>query len=256
MTKYKFVNKVKKIIKNLNINIPEFRIEHSIKLSNDYLSLDKINIGFEIKHINKEQLILISSSLFKKQKEVTNFIEGCYNKFEKDINAVCFGYVNEEVEIYFQGTFSENKKYDLVISYDENENVVYNYDWVKIYYDNAVNDKTYINKLLNLLKKYNLEINPSHLSYISFDINVMKKTDTYHLNLNKNFSFYSYFLTPLMKKINPKGIKKINKWVKKYGDEKITWLSFNFDKEFISVYCTPEKKDSFFKRIINLLNPI
>jgi peptide methionine sulfoxide reductase MsrA len=78
MNKIEFVDKFKDICSQLSLELEPY-IEYGIKISNDTVNTDKVNISFKSEKITKEKLLDIVLSLFDKFDSVKEFIDNVYN---------------------------------------------------------------------------------------------------------------------------------------------------------------------------------
>ena len=101
MSKIEFVDKFNDTCSQLSLELEPY-IEYGIKISNDTVNTDKVNISFKSEKITKEQLLDIVLSLFDKFDSVKEFIDNVYNEHGDKIKVIFIGSSNGSREIYFE----------------------------------------------------------------------------------------------------------------------------------------------------------
>lgn len=226
MNKIEFVDSFNKICSELNLELEPY-IEYGIKISNDTVNTDKVNISFKSEKITKEQLLDIVLSLFDKFDSVKEFIDNVYNEHRDKIKIIFIGSSSGNKEIYFE--VFEPGDSSTLISYDEGLDQLSTYSSL---HDpkNAIDDLT---KFIH--DRTGLTI-PEPYEY--FKGGFVKNENIYYILVLEPLQNLKYVLSKLFETIYPTQINNINEWLDNYPDYQLDNIAYsiNNDKPIFNIY--------------------
>jgi peptide methionine sulfoxide reductase MsrA len=226
MNKIEFVDKFKDICSQLSLELEPY-IEYGIKISNDTVNTDKVNISFKSEKITKEKLLDIVLSLFDKFDSVKEFIDNVYNEHGDKIKVIFIGSSNGSREIYFE--MFESGEPSSCLSYDEKLDSVSNY--LPLH-----DSKNVIDDLAKFIYDRTGLIIPEPYEY--FKGGFVKNENIYYILVLEPLQSLKYVLSKLFETINPTQINDINEWLDNYSDYQLDNIAYsiNNDKPIFNIY--------------------
>lgn len=219
MSKIEFIDTFNDICSQLNLELEPY-IEHGLKVSNDNVNIDKVNISFKSEKVTKEQLLDIVFSLFNKFDDVKKFIDNVYNEHGDKIKIIFIGSSDGSKEIYFE--MFESGEPSSCLSYDETLNKVSTYT--------PLNDSIeVVNNLANyIFEKTGLSI-PNPHQY--FKGGFVKNGNIYYILILEPLQSLKYVLNKLFETINPTQINIINEWLDNHSDYQLDNIAYFISNE-------------------------
>ena len=226
MSKIEFVNKFNDTCSQLSLELEPY-IEYGIKISNDTVNTDKVNISFKSEKITKEQLLDIVLSLFDKFDSVKEFIDNVYNEHGDKIKVIFIGSSNGSREIYFE--MFKSGESSSCLSYDEKLDSVSSY--LPLH-----DSKNVIDNLAKFIHDRTGLIIPEPYKY--FKGGFVKNENIYYILVLEPLQSLKYVLSKLFETINPTQINDINEWLDNYSDYQLDNIAYsiNNDKSIFNIY--------------------
>jgi uncharacterized protein YaaQ len=220
MSKEKFIDSFNKALKKFNINTtPTF--EHGIKISNDAVNTDRVNISIPKKDITKKELLDIVFLLFDKFDNTKTFIDSIYDSDENKIQNIFLGYSLNKLEIYFE-LFEEGES-STIISYDDKQNEY-----------KPIEDITDVVKTLCdiITQKTKLIITEPNLL---FKGGFVKNENTYYLSVLEPMNTIRDILQILSNNINSDEEETIKNWFNDNNDKIVSHVAYNINNNEITL---------------------
>lgn len=214
MSKVDFINDFNKICTELNLNLNSY-IEYGLKISNESINIDRVNISFKSKDVTQDNLIYIIDKLFEHKFYTNKFIKKIYEEQGDKIQQIFLGYSNGSLEIYFECYEPGESSYCFSFnSSDKQQNEYYpltNYNEV-------------VDKLSSLItEKTSLIIpDPSEI----FKGGFVKNGNTYYILVLEPMSRIGNILKLLCYDANPNEKETIDKWFDEYKDKIISNIAY------------------------------
>jgi hypothetical protein len=226
MSKIEFVNKFNDVCSQLGLELEPY-IEYGIKVSNDTVNTDKVNISFKSEKITKEKLLDIVFSLFDKFDNVKKFIDDVYNNHGDKIKVIFIGSSNGSREIYFE--MFESGEPSSCLSYDETLDSVSTY--LPIH-----DSKEVIDDLTKFIYDRTGLIIPEPYEY--FKGGFVKNENIYYILVLEPLQSLKYVLSKLFETISPIQINNINDWLDSYPDYQLDNIAYsiNNNKPIFNIY--------------------
>jgi hypothetical protein len=226
MSKIEFVNKFNSVCSQLSLELEPY-IEYGMKVSNDNVNTDKVNISFKSEKITKEKLLDVVSSLFDKFDNVKEFIDNVYNNHGDKIRVIFIGSSNGSREIYFE--MFESGEPSSCLSYDEKLDSMSSY--LPIH-----DPKNVIDDLVKFIHDRTELIIPDPYEY--FKGGFVKNENIYYILVLEPLQSLKYVLSKLFETINPTQINDINEWLDSYPDHQLDNIAYsiNNNKTIFNIY--------------------
>lgn len=238
MTKQEFINKIDEFCNKSNIP-STYSIEHGLKIVDNSINTNKINVMFSKDNLTYDNLIKLSKELFTNP-FIFNFIDDVYNK-HNNISNIFLGLDNDSKEIYFEVITPNilDKKFkgsSYIISCDEKEGLIHSYKPFSLYkevYPERIVDNfiEYIEKD-NELSEYKDMLVNSTIKNVGF----IKDNKYFHLSIFKELQQDNLisFLKLLCQKSISDNNQLINDWFEQYKDGVLTLLSYHLEENKIT----------------------
>jgi len=223
MNKTEFVNKFNETCSELSLELEPY-IEYGIKLSNNNINTDKVNISFKSEKITKEQLLIIIESLFSNINNVKKFIDDVYNDHKDKIKQIFIGSSNGNKEIYFE-VFEPGDPSSLV-SYDEGLDQLSTY--LPLY-----DPKFAIDTLTQFIFDKTGLIIPE--SYEYFKGGFVKNENIYYILVLEPLQSLKYVLTKLVDSINPQQVDTVKNWLENNNDYQLDNIAYSINEDNINL---------------------
>ena len=214
MSKIDFINNFSKICNELGLSF-EPRFEHGMKVSNNSINIDRVNIGFSEKDITKDNLLYIIGKLFDDVNSVNKFIENIYNNHKNKIQQIFLGYSNGSTEIYFECFEPGESSY--CVSYNST-------DKQQNEYQPLTDHELIINELVDLIKeKTSLIISePNEI----FKGGFVKGGNIYYILTLEPMSKVGSILKSLCYNINLNEKETIDKWFEEHQSKTVSNIAY------------------------------
>jgi hypothetical protein len=233
MTKQEFINKIDETCETLNIPL-SYNIEHGLKIINDSIDVDKVNISFQSENLTHDNVLKLSNELFT-DPFIPEFIEDVYTKHNDNINRVWFGIANESKELYFEMTTPDDptkkhRRSSYGVSYDEGEGLIHSYKPFSL--EKESYSKRIIDTFIEYIEKDN-DLNKYR--DILFDMigggGAVKDNKYFYLVVFKELQQDDLIscLKLLCKKTILNNDQLIDDWFEKYKDGTLTFLSYRLE---------------------------
>lgn len=220
MSKIDFIKTFNNICKSLNIDLdPSF--EHGLKISKDFINVDRVNIRFNKSKINKIELLTLISKLFGNNSNISEFVNNIYITNESKIQNIFLGYSSGKPEVYFE--LFEAGESSIIISYDEERN-----EYIPI------EDITDITKTLCdiINQKTKLTITEPNLL---FKGGFVKNENTYYLLVLEPINTIRDILQILCNNINPNEQDIITEWFNNNNNKIVSHVAYSINNDEITL---------------------
>lgn len=223
MSKIEFIDSFNNICSELNLDLEPY-IEHGIKLSNDNVNTDKVNISFKSEKINKEQLLDIVQVLFTNFDKVKNFIDTIYDDHKDTIRHIFIGSSNGNKEIYFE--IYNSGEPSSSVSYDEG------LDRVSTYLP-LPDSKFAIDTLVEFIFNKTGLIIPDQYKY--FKGGFVKNENIYYILVLEPLQGLKYVLNKLIDNINPQQSNIVSEWLEDNIDYQLDNIAYSINGDNINL---------------------
>ena len=220
MSKEKFIDGFNKALKKFNINTTPI-FEHGIKISNDAVNTNRVNISIPKKDITKKELLDIVFLLFGKFDDTKAFIDSVYESNENKIQNIFLGHSLGKSEIYFE-LFEEGES-STILSYDGEQNEY-----------KPIEDITDVVKTLCdvITQKTKLIITEPNLL---FKGGFVKNENTYYLLILEPMNTIRDILQILSNNINSDEEETIKNWFNDNNDKIVSHVAYNINNNEITL---------------------
>jgi hypothetical protein len=234
MTKQEFLNKIDEFCNKSNIPLT-YSIEHGLKIINNSIDINKVNVSFNKENLTYDHLLELSKELFT-DPFIFDFINDVYDKHNDNIYRIFIGITDNSKELYFEifTPNSPNKKFkgsSYGISYDEGEGLIHSYKPFSItkepYHENIVNNFIeYIEKDSELIKYKDILLNITTIG-----LGAIKDNKYFYFNILKKLQQDNLlsFLKLLCKKVISNNDQLIDDWFDQYENGTLTLLSYRLE---------------------------
>ena len=213
MSKIEFIDDFKIVYNDLEL-LFEPSFEFGLKVSNDIINTDRVNIGFKKQDITQDNLIEFINKLFKtKSKEANKFVKKIYDEYEDEIQQIFLGYSNGDVEVYFE-MFKEGES-SYCFSYNTGD------DKINEYYP-LEDASQVINDLSQMITDRTKLIIPDD-AFI-FKGGFSREGDIYYILVLEPVIALKDILIRLCNTINPD--ETISEWFDEHSDKIITNIAY------------------------------
>jgi len=243
MNKFDFISKFEDTCKKLKIK-PKYIIEHSLKISNNSINIDRVGILIKKNSITEKNLTNFINEFFVDYQDVILFIDESKKKYGDKIHNVILGYSNQSIEIYIE-YISPIDELPIIISYGLNNKQHSEYYLIK-------NSKDYVDEFINLIKEKITLSNTKNF----YDGGWYKngENDMTYLTIRKKS--FKKTLRNLCYDINPKEKKTIDERFDKNKDKTINVIGYNTKNSVLTLNIYGVKLSLFFRLFLNIIRSI
>jgi hypothetical protein len=222
MGKIDFIHKFKDVCEKLNLKL-NYLLEHSLKITNNSINIDRIGIIIKKNSISDDNLTHFINEFFIDNQEVNSFINDTKKKYGDKIHSVILGYSNGATEIYIEySTLAEGSP--IIVSYGLNNNEYSEYF-------SLINSNDAENEFIKFVKE-KLPVSNTNKFYKG---GWVKKGMKY---LTIKEPSFKETLKNLCYIINPNEKNIIDKWFNEHKDKTINVIGYNIknDEIILNIY--------------------